>query len=103
MNYRQGDVLVVPADQVTGTPVARIGDRIILAEGEATGHAHAICDPEAELLHDPKTEARFLRVLSDAGVDLEHEEHATITIPRGDWRVLRQVEATPWGLRRVAD
>jgi hypothetical protein len=42
--YRQGDVLIIPVYSVPGNlaPVARENGRIVLADGEATGHAHAI-------------------------------------------------------------
>ena len=46
--YRQGDVLLapIPALPVDAVSVPRKG-RIVLAEGEATGHAHAIAEPDA--------------------------------------------------------
>jgi hypothetical protein len=102
--YRQGDVLLVATRaKARGTKVPTNGRGIVLAEGEVTGHAHRITDAGAELLHDADTEARFLRVLAEGGVDLIHEEHATITLPRGTYKVMRQVELTPWGDRVVAD
>ena len=93
--YRQGDVLLVPIDKLPGTagPVNLRDEacRIILAEGEATGHAHAIASLSARLLgHD--IERRFLEVLAEGGVDLSHEEHATVHLPKGHYRVIRQRE-----------
>jgi hypothetical protein len=104
--YRQGDLLIVEVEAETesvhGTPVPRDErGRIILAEGEATGHAHAILDREAELWET--TSQRYLRVLAEGGVALTHEEHATITIPAGDWVVIRQREYVPEGEQQVAD
>jgi len=102
--YRQGDVLIrriaaIPADV---KPVARDRGRIVLAYGEVTGHAHAIDAPgaEATLLTDAE-EARFLRLVST--VEVRHEEHATITLPAGDYEVLRQREFDPETERFVAD
>lgn len=61
--YRQGDVLLVRVeDDVKARPhrgVARDAGRIVLAYGEATGHAHAIADPDAELI-ELETGERFL-------------------------------------------
>jgi hypothetical protein len=97
--YRQGDVLVIPVDEVPAglVPVKRDDrDRIVLAEGEVTGHAHAIAAPDAELFSDPSATAdaadRYLRVRSIATLD--HEEHGTITLTPGDYIVRRQREWT---------
>ena len=93
--YRQGDVLLQAVDAIpdAAQPVARDGGRIILAYGESTGHAHAIEAPEAEatLLSVSENE-RFLHLMAD--VDLAHEEHATIRLPAGIYRVIRQREWT---------
>ena len=91
--YRQGDVLLVPINRL---PQNR-GDlqsrddagRVVLAEGEVTGHAHAISAPGADLYGDDLIR-RFLAVLDEGGVDLNHEEHATIHLPKGRYRVVRQ-------------
>lgn len=103
--YRQGDVAIIPIAQVpTGLKrIRRNHGRIVLAYGEVTGHAHAIASRQAELLEGADLRDRFLRVLSEGGVALRHEEHATITIPKGDYVVRRQREYTAWGERQVAD
>lgn len=104
MNYRQGDVLIVAvAKRPTGLKkAAREEGRIVLAHGEATGHAHAILDKGATL-YGTDLNNRFLEVLAEGGVDLVHEEHATITIPPGDYQIVRQREYTPEAVRYVAD
>jgi hypothetical protein len=92
--YRQGDVLLVRRQDRKlhdTAPVPRHHGRIILAEGEATGHAHAIDSPDATLLEGDEGE-RYLRV--DAPCDLVHEEHAAIVLEPGLYRVIRQRE---WG------
>lgn len=97
--YRQGDVLVIPVSELPKglTPVKRDARaRIVLAEGEVTGHAHAITAPDAELYADPAATAeaadRYLRIRST--VTLDHEEHGQITLPPGDYIVRRQREWT---------
>lgn len=104
---RQGDVLIIATDRIPAQtrPVARDHGRIVLAYGEVTGHAHAITDPAATLLELPDTEisTRFLQVLADGGVDLHHEEHATITLPPGTYEVRRQREYAPEASFFVAD
>jgi hypothetical protein len=96
--YRQGDVLIqrVACIPASTAPVARVDGRIILAEGEMTGHHHAIADDAAALLVEvggAEDADRFLRI--DAEVSLTHEEHDAIDLPRGDYRVRRQREYEP--------
>lgn len=91
---RQGDVYVIPATIPSGTqPVARDKGRVVLAWGEVTGHSHAIAAPAATLLSTAENE-RFLRIVGSA-VDLVHEEHATISIAPGEYRVVIGREFTP--------
>jgi len=102
MDARQGDVKLIP---VTTMPdgckrVAREAGRIVLAHGEATGHAHAVLDRDAVLWETPGGQ-RILAVESEA--DLVHEEHDTVHLPKGLYRVVRQREATAGTARRVAD
>jgi len=103
--YRQGDVLIIATDHIPdgAATVRRDRGRVILAYGEVTGHAHAIDHPDATLLAHEALKDRFLQVLAAGGVELRHEEHATITLPPGDYVVRRQREYTPEAIRQVAD
>src|SRR5687767_12825099 len=93
--FRQGDVLVIATDEAipTGAKKAkREGGRVVLAHGEVTGHAHAILDREVELYKtDTDTTAdaadAWLKVQRAEGAALVHEEHATIHLPEGTYRV----------------
>lgn len=103
--YRQGDVLVVEAttipEGVTTVPLEE--GRLVLAHGEVTGHAHVVVG-DAELFAPAdvaELEERFLRVEQEC--ELVHDEHATIALPPGDYRVLRQREYSPEAIRSVAD
>lgn len=104
---RQGDVLLVPTDDdlpAEARSLPRTGGRVVLAEGEATGHAHAIRGAGASLLADG--DARWLRVT--APVTLDHEEHAAIPVGPGLYRVVIQREYVPPEIspsmaRRVVD
>jgi len=103
--YRQGDVLIsrIRSIPAAATPVSRDGrSRLILAEGEATGHAHAIDDVLAELFEVRSNGELYLRV-GTGGASLRHEEHATLVLPRGTYRVTHQREYTPEAIRRVMD
>lgn len=105
--YRQGDILLTPVEEgqlsADTRPLPRDAQgRLVLALGEATGHAHAVATPDAELLADPNDlDRRFLRIVSE-GL-LTHEEHAPIPLPAGLYRVIRQREFVPGAFRDVAD
>lgn len=88
--YRQGDVLLIRVDSpAAGEAVPRDGGRIVLAYGEATGHAHAISAPEADLFETERG-VRYLEVREPA--ELTHEEHAPIPLEPGVYEVRRQQE-----------
>jgi hypothetical protein len=92
---RQGDVLIVRVPVLPkGTrevPRDEAG-RVVLALGEATGHAHAIRDPDATLFELTGAEVgqRFLEITRE--VTLRHEEHDPITLAPGTYEVRRQRE-----------
>ena len=98
--YRQGDVLIVAVSDLPNAVQAekREGD-IILAHGEVTGHAHRINSEKARMWSAGAE--RFLQAME--AVALTHEEHATVTIPPGTYRIAIQTEYTPQAVRRVAD
>lgn len=103
----QGDVLLIPIAAIPSgvEPIAPRGGRLVLAEGEATGHHHAVIEREAELFAPGEASAladRYLRV-GPAGAVLTHDEHAPIAVPPGDWAVRPQREYRPQSIQRVAD
>lgn len=103
---RQGDILLVPVKKVPEglIEVPREKGRIVLAEGEATGHLHMIEAPEATFLAEDlaEIEGRFLAV--EAEVALTHPEHDTVTLAPGNYEVRRQREYTQaGGIDLVAD
>jgi hypothetical protein len=71
---RQGDILLVPVERLPDelTEVPREDGKIVLAEGEATDHLHAIEAPEAMFLAEDldQIEGRFLVVEAEEGVEL---------------------------------
>ena len=104
--FRQGDVLIqqIPAAQVpkTTTEIPREAGRVVLAHGEVTGHAHAIQDPGVCFLRAEGTTDRFLTVSAD-GALVQHEEHDTISLSGGSYRVRIQREYDGAMSRRVED
>lgn len=99
--YRQGDVLLVKVDGLPENvaPVSCDG-RIVLAFGEVTGHAHALSNAHASLY--TRQGERYLE--AKPGAQLVHEEHATINLPEGFYKVVQQREYVPQSAPRdVAD
>lgn len=110
MQFRQGDVLIERVGalpKITMTEIV-VPNRVVLAYGEVTGHAHAIYPVEGKLpakLWDAGVE-RFLQVLERT--TLLHEEHGGIPLEPGVYRVSKfgigtQREYSPEEIRSVAD
>ena len=102
--YRQGDVLVQEVDVLPADLVPAVSDergRIVLAEGEVTGHAHTLPARDVRVAGRDRDGVLFLGL--DDPCLLTHDEHDTITIPRGLYRVVRQREYTPDRVRPVVD
>lgn len=100
--FRQGDVFLVQVREIPkkAAAVEREKGRIVLAYGEATGHAHAVLDADVQLL--ALGDARFLEV-GGKGATVRHEEHAPIKLAPGLYEVKRQREYSPEEIRNVAD
>src|SRR5262245_25449921 len=97
---RQGDLLLVPVDEVPADARRLSSGRLVLAEGEATGHAHVIDDERASLHTGwDSVVMRHLRVEGDEPVLLVHEEHDSLRVPPGVYRVVQQREYQPSRVR----
>lgn len=102
--YRQGDVLFVEISSIPKSDVVQLSHRII-AEGEATCHKHEIAEESALLYesipdiykigYDKQMEetSKYLKVLSKSKV--VHNEHGTILLPKGNYKVVMQREYSP--------
>lgn len=118
--FRQGDVLLVKVDEQVDKAkaclVARDSGRVVLAYGEVTGHAHAIFSPDVELFEETLPESRLQQdarelqnVLGNRWLvvtkpaELVHEEHGTIALDPGTYKVIRQKEYDPIRDRQVLD
>lgn len=110
--YAQGDILIERVDHAapTGTLLHPDPDGAsVLAEGEATGHRHAIHDRVTMFRDDSLArdipEGLYVTHLRVDGPSarLVHDEHDAITLPRGTYRVRRQREMEPRDARVVVD
>jgi hypothetical protein len=109
---RQGDVLLVPVvsipDEDGAVVSARTARRHVLAEGEATGHAHVLVGQGVRLAEWERRRRwaaperrRYLVV--EGSASLVHEEHLPLVVPAGVYEVRRQREYRPRRSTWVAD
>jgi hypothetical protein len=97
--YRHGDVLI---EQTPDLPKVREKlPHTILAHGEVTGHCHRIKESDQADLY-ATSDGLFLHVRGPL-VSVVHEEHATVTLTSGYYRVWRQREYSPKEIRVVRD
>lgn len=97
--YRQGDVLIEQIAKTDRVLKRSSTNKLVLAEGEATGHHHVLECEEIESWKD--SEEIQVRVGPEATIT--HEEHSKISLSKGTYRVTRQREYTPEEIRRVQD
>jgi hypothetical protein len=110
--FAQGDLLIerVPDAEPSGTilPADQTG-ATVLAEGEVTGHRHAIHD-RVTLFRDDALAREIPAGLyighvkvTDGAAVITHQEHAPITLLEGTYRVRRQRELEPRDAVIVSD
>ncbi len=104
---QQGDVLLFTAAKLPegAVEVKPINGRLILAEGETTGHAHALAlndYPNSKLFKLENGEL-YLSVVEP--VIIYHEEHKPVSIPEGTHRIgiVREVDPFSEEIRAVQD
>lgn len=91
MLFRQGDIYV---ELVSAVPAGAAKlPHLVLADGELTGHRHRIDGGAGAVLYELHDD-RFLDVRAGE-VNLIHDEHGTIALERGIYRVWRQREFDP--------
>ena len=113
--YFQGDVLL---ERVERVPDAKVGEKIaadpdgatVLARGEVTGHRHRFAlEDRVAMFRDESQVGSAAELyighieIGDAGATLLHEEHASIVLSPGCYRVRKQREWDAGAVRIVAD
>ena len=107
--YRQGDVLLIEISDkyqiksfIRNKKKMKTRTNNVLAYGEITGHAHKVAG-EATVFEEA-TDRLLVEVTGTA--EVTHEEHDTIPLPKGLYRVVHQTEHAPEResrTRRVVD
>lgn len=104
---RHGDVVLVRVDEEIPASATKVGADprgVVLAEGEATGHAHVIADQSAAVLFGVEgADWRWLEV--NVPVPLRHEEHHDVILDPGRYRVSikREYQEDEKGWKKVED
>jgi hypothetical protein len=110
--FAQGDLLLERvADVAPSGTIAENADgaALVLLEGEATGHCHAIRERvtmfrDEMLARDIPAGLYLGHVnIASAYARVTHDEHAPLTLPRGTYRIRRQRELGPRDARVLAD
>jgi hypothetical protein len=96
--FRQGDLLFTEVSEIPSEN--KRDDSKIIAQGEATGHHHRLRNGKGRLL---LWAAGIAYIKNTYKAFIDHEEHKTITLPPGQWQVIRQREYEPAGWRQVND
>jgi len=93
---RHGDLLIESVSKISG----KIKKDNVLLEGEVTGHAHRVMGDAK--VYQTDTGTVYFKVLQPSKIT--HEEHKTIEITPGNYKVTRQREYDPYeGVRNVQD
>jgi hypothetical protein len=110
--YAQGDLLIERVEDVEPTGAIVRPDAtgaLVLAEGELTGHRHAIFD-RVTMFRDEALAREIPAGLyvghvkvEDGPATIRHQEHAPISLGEGTYRVRRQRELEPRDAVIVAD
>lgn len=102
---RHGDVYLISSDLPRKS--VRTGKRVtsrVLAEGEVTGHKHAILEVEGFERYELEGKT-YLLVTAEGGVRIDHQEHGVGIVPPGVYeeRIDREYDYSANAIRRVAD
>jgi len=85
MQYQHGDVLIEAVGEIPKSAKKQKTERIVIAEGEVTGHAHVVTTPGV----DCYVEDAMMYIKSLIPWEVRHEEHAPIEIPPGIYKIGR--------------
>lgn len=100
--WRQGDVFFERVTEIPAQVREHPLPHVTLVHGEMTGHSHRIADPRTATLFAASATS-FLLEVHDGGATVVHEEHGSIALDAGLYRVWRQREYSPQAVRIVQD
>lgn len=92
--YRQGDILIIKTE-IDQYDLERANEKEdgIVAEGSITGHHHkVVCGKVFRKRRDWHGCIGFINAYP--GCKIVHDEHGTIDLPEGQYKVIKQREVT---------
>ena len=99
----QGDILFTRVSKLPKqvTSVSTEDGRVVFARGEATGHHHSATMETCTLSTD---EGGVMYCTVEELTEVTHQEHGTVVLEPGIYRVDKQQELNSWkGWRQVVD
>jgi len=99
--WQQGDLLIKAVSKIPSE--AKKTKALVLIEGEHSGHAHRIQERNKKAVLLILGAVMYLRAYQDTPI--EHEEHNTIILPPGDYKIdrVREYDHFLEEVRAVAD
>lgn len=95
---RQGDVVLIPMDDVMPPETAQSKRDVVLAEGEITGHVHRLSAEAGVLEWQDAEHGRMVWVVGTDLGELSHEDHdptpVAVVAPQTAYKVGIQRELT---------
>ncbi|OJJ15158.1 hypothetical protein BKI52_39520 [marine bacterium AO1-C] len=104
--YRHGDVIIFQFPEANLSAIAlKKMNKVTLAYGEVTGHAHRLKGDIAVAEQIPEAGVEPVLFEVQAQAVLTHEEHDTIVLERGVYLKVNQVEYDPFSdlIRAIRD
>ena len=71
-------------------------DTTVVAEGEATGHRHTFKSGQVLLFKKKSDNAPSIVLIGSQNSTLTHQQHLSITIPRGLYEIIRERSYDPF-------
>lgn len=100
-HVRQGDVLAITVNEIPAG--LKQTKKVVAAEGEVTGHFHAMREGAVGYSNNEDGLALYAEVVSDQS-SLTHDEHSKFTFDKGTkLRFIRQSEYQAKELKKVQD
>lgn len=99
---QHGDVVLEKVEKdLTGAKELKA---LVLAEGETTGHAHRVLSVKGVKVYE-ENGIKYVVNLNDTEALLTHEEHKTIAIPKGTFKIgiVKEVDPFSEEIRQVRD
>lgn len=88
--YRHGDLAFEPVKEIKGSEV-KFNNSFVLAYGEHSGHKHVITKVRGELKIFKDSSGQYCIDVEDEA-KITHEEHKTITIKKGIYKINNERE-----------